>query len=117
MRIYVATTLENLRSLITNGGSKFEDYLTPEQFEFDSGVDEEEREHLISLLAAEDAMELNQGGAGYVLAIDIDEADALKESIEFKFSKVAALLYSEDGEELSWFAPEEISHQIAEWSK
>ena len=117
MRVYVATTLENLKSLIADGGSTFEEYLTPEQFEFDSGVDEEEREHLISLLAAEDAIELNQGRTGYVLAIDIDEADALIEVIEFKFSQVAALLYSEDGEELSWFAPEEISHQIVEWSK
>ena len=48
MRVYVATTPDEIRRLIA-GEVTFEEYLTPEQFEFDSKVDEEEREHLISL--------------------------------------------------------------------
>ena len=82
------------------------------QFEFDGGVDEEEREHLVSLLAAEDAIELNQGKTGFVIAADLSEEQLNGEAINLNFKQVAALLISEDGEELSWFAPEEISHQL-----
>jgi hypothetical protein len=34
------------------------------------------------------------------------------DAISLNFNQVAALLISEDGEELSWFAPEEISHLL-----
>ena len=114
MRVYVATTPELINSLLTQAVT-FDEYLTPEQFEFDSGVDEEEREHLISQLAADDSLELNQGKAGFVIAADLKDNQLNGESITLNFSQVAALLYSEDGEDLSWFAPEEIKHQIVSW--
>ena len=111
MRVYVASTPEQIRELL-QATVTFEEYLTPYQFEFDGGVDEEEREHLVSLLAADDAIELNQGKAGFVIAADLSEEQLNGEAITLNFKQVAALLISEDGEELSWFAPEEISHQI-----
>jgi hypothetical protein len=111
MRVYVATTPELIKQLLA-GDVTFEDYLTPEQFEFDAGVDEEEREHLVSLLAADDSIELNQGRAGFVLAADLNDDQLNGEPITLNFQQIAALLYSVDGEELSWFAPEEIEHQI-----
>jgi hypothetical protein len=111
MRVYVATTPEQIAELL-QAAVTFEDYLTPEQFEFDGGVDEEEREHLVSLLAADDAIELNQGKTGFVIAADLSEEQLNGEAITLNFKQVAALLVSEDGEELSWFAPEEISHQL-----
>ena len=111
MRVYVATTPEQINELLKVAVT-FEDYLTPEQFEFDSGVDEEEREHLVSLLAADDAIELNKGKTGFVIAADLSEEQLNGEAVTLNFKQVAALLVSEDGEELSWFAPEEISHQI-----
>jgi hypothetical protein len=111
MRAYVAATPEIIENLLS-GPVTFEDYLTPEQFQFDSGVDEEEQEHLISLLAAEDSIELNQGKTGLVLAVDLNESQLNGESVTLTFNQVAALLLSEDGEELSWFAPEEIKHQL-----
>lgn len=114
MRVYVATTPELINTLLTQAVT-FDEYLTPEQFEFDAGVDEEEREHLVSQLAADDSLELNQGKAGFVIAADLKEDQINGESISVTFNQVAALLYSEDGEELSWFAPEEIKHQIASW--
>jgi hypothetical protein len=114
MRVYVATTPELINTLLTQAVT-FDEYLTPEQFEFDAGVDEEEREHLVSQLAADDSLELNQGKAGFVIAADLKEDQLNGESISVTFNQVAALLYSEDGEELSWFAPEEIKHQIASW--
>jgi hypothetical protein len=109
MRVYVATTPDQIKSLIL-GPVTFDDYLTPEQFEFDAEVEEEEREHLISLLAAEDSLELNQGKVGLVVAADLAEEQINGEAITLNFKQVAALLQSEDGEELSWFAPEEIAH-------
>ncbi len=114
MRVYVATTPELINTLLTQAVT-FDEYLTPEQFEFDAGVDEEEREHLVSQLAADDSLELNQGKSGFVIAADLKEDQLNGESISITFNQVAALLYSEDGEELSWFAPEEIKHQIASW--
>jgi hypothetical protein len=114
MRVYVATTPDEIKQLVA-GEVTFEEYLTPEQFEFDSGVDEEEREHLISLLAAEDSLELNQGKAGFVIAVDLSEEQLNGESITIGMNQVAALLHSVDGEELSWFAADEIKHHIDEW--
>ena len=111
MRVYVATTPEAIKELL-HATVTFEDYLTPEQFEFDAGVDEEEREHLVSLLAADDAIELNNGKSGFVLAADLQDDQLNGSAITISFNQVAALLVSEDGEELSWFAPEEIAIQL-----
>jgi hypothetical protein len=111
MRVYVATTPEAVKELLV-GSATFDEYLTPEQFEFDAEVVEEEREHLISLLATDDSLELNQGKFGLVIAADLDEEQLNGESITLTFKQVAALLHSLDGEELSWFAPEEIALQL-----
>jgi hypothetical protein len=115
MRVYVATTPDGIKELLT-GSATFEDYLTPAQFEFDANVDEEEQEHLISLLAADDSLELNHGKFGLVIAADLNDEQLNGEAIELKFNQVASLLHSTDGEELSWFAPEEIAHKIGEFN-
>ena len=114
MRVYVAATPEAVKRLLS-GAVTFDEYLAPEQFDFDQGVDEEEREHLVSLLAADDALELTGGKIGLVLAADLADEQLDGAAITLNFSQVASLLISEDGEELSWFAPEEIKHQIDEW--
>lgn len=114
MRVYVAASPSQVKELLTSE-ILFSEYLTPAQFEFDSSIDEEAREHLISLLAAEDSLELNQGEHGLVLAVDLNDDQLNGESVAIKFAQVAALLYSQDGEELSWYAPDEIEHQIGDW--
>lgn len=114
MRVYVAARPEAVKRLLSDEVT-FEEYLAPDQFEFDQGVDEEEREHLISLLAADDALELTGGKIGLVLAADLTDEQLNGTAITLKFNQIASLLISEDGEELSWFAPEEIKHQIDEW--
>lgn len=116
MRVYVAVTPEQLSALLA-APIAIDEYLTPEQFEFDSQVDDEEREHLVSLLAADDARELNGGRFGLVLAADLDEAQLAESDLKLNFLQVAALLYSDDAESLSWFAPEEIRYQIGNWLK
>lgn len=114
MRVYVATTPEQIKELL---GSTviFEDYLTPDQFDFDSEVGLEEQEHLISLLAADDAIELNHGKTGFVLALDLEDSQLNGAPITVKFQQVAALLQSDDGEELTWYSSEEIAHLIDGW--
>ena len=115
MRVYVATKVSLLKELVDGKEVTFEEYLAPEQFEFASGVDEEEQEHLISQLAADDSFEMNQGKEAYVLALELHEEQLNGEAITVDFGQVAALLKSEDGEELSWFAPEEIKFNLLEW--
>ena len=115
MRVYVATSASKLKELCENNHATFEEYLTPEQFDFDSNVDEEEREHLISQLAADDSLELNQGKDAYVLALDLREEQLNGEAVTVDFAQVAALLKGEDGEELSWFAPQEIKFNLENW--
>lgn len=114
MRVYVATTPLIIRELLQTNVT-FDEYLAPEQFEFDAQVGDEEREHLISLLAADDAIALNQGRVGYVLALDLNEAQLDGGAIKVDFNQVAAVLQSEDGEELTWYAPEEVKFLIDSW--
>jgi len=114
VRVYIAATPQQVNSLLA-APIQIDEYLTPEQFNFDNSVDPEEQEHLISLLAAEDALELNGGRFGLVIAADLDDAQLESESFTLKFEQVASILYSSDGESLSWFAPEEIQYQIKEW--
>ena len=114
MRVYVATTPAQIKQLL-DVSVTFEDYLTPAQFQFDMEVGEEEREHLVSLLAADDAIELNEGRTGFVLAADLNDEQLNGESVTLKFSQIAALLQSDDGEELTWYSPEEIRFLIGGW--
>lgn len=116
MRVYVAVSIDQLRQILT-APIAIDDYLTPAQFEFDAQVDQEQQEHLISLLAAEDSMELNSGKFGLVLAVELSEDQLDQETSIIDFSQVAALLHSDDAENLSWFAPEEITYQIEAWAK
>ena len=115
MRVYVATTPESLKTLLSSGVLVVDDYLTPDQFQFDSETDLESREHLISLLAAEDSLEMNLGRLGLVLAVDLDSEQLELEDIPIRINQLAAVLYTEDGEELSYFAPDELPHQISSW--
>ncbi|MGI9198679.1 MAG: hypothetical protein ACR2I9_03120 [Candidatus Nanopelagicaceae bacterium] len=116
MRVYIAVTAKQLEQLLTSPLS-IEDYLAPAQFEFAADVDEEQQEHLISLLAAEDSMDLNAGRFGLVLAVDFSDAQLNQAQPTLEFTQVAAALYTEDGEELSWYAPEEIKFQIESWAQ
>lgn len=115
MRVYVATSVNTLKGLIESNQATFDEYLATEQFDFPSNVDEEEREHLVSQLAADDSMEMNSGKRAFVLALDLREDQLNGEPITIDFGQVAALLKSDDDEELSWFAPEEIKFNIEEW--
>ena len=111
MRVYIACEVPAIKELLALGQAKFQEYLTPDQFDFDSEVDQESREHLISQLAADDSLVLNSGRIGLVIAADLSEIQLIDENL------VAGVLASKDGEELSWFASDEIQFQLSEWEK
>jgi hypothetical protein len=90
-------------------------------------MDEEEIEYSLSLLAAEDALELTdeQSGAAVVLAFEIpvevlsdfDEVSAVVQ-VPLVWSMMEAIfLVGEDADDLIWFAPQEAENLIDEWMK
>lgn len=114
MRAYLATTPKQVAELVSTGVAIFNDYLTPEQFDFPVEASEEEREDLIAQLASDDSDELNGGKGRFVLAVDLNDNQLKSDKIEIEKNQIAALLV---GEELAWFAPEEIQFEINSWLK
>jgi hypothetical protein len=90
-------------------------------------MDEEEIEYSLSLLAAEDALELTdeQSGAAVVLAFEIpvevlsdfDEVSAVVQVPLVWAMMEAIFLVGEDADDLTWFAPQEAENLIDEWMK
>jgi hypothetical protein len=88
-------------------------------------MDEEEIEFSLSLLAAEDSLELtdDHSGAPIVIAFEIPEElmGAFDEvsanlSAPLLWSMVEAVfLVGDEPEDLTWFAPQEVEVMITEW--
>ena len=92
-----------------------------------SELDEEEVEFALSMVAAEDALEMRSAGSGAacVLAFEIPQ-ELITESHEMSVSLSGALTWSDlqclfevsaDGQELTWFATQEISQNLSRWLK
>ena len=90
-------------------------------------LDEEEIEFTLSMVAAEDAQEMKSVGTGAacVLAFEIPQS-LISESHEMSVSLSGALTWSDlqclfevsaDGQELTWFATQEISQNLSTWLK
>ena len=90
-------------------------------------LDEEEIEYVLTMVAAEDALEMKNenSGAACVLAFEIP-AETISEAHEMSVSLAAPLRWddvqclfevSSDGEELTWFATQEIEAHLASWLK
>jgi hypothetical protein len=90
-------------------------------------MDEEEIEYSLSLLAAEDALDLMdaQSGAALVIALEVveEQLGAIDEiSVEVRSPLIwttveAVFLVGEDADDLTWFAPQEAEVTISEWLK
>lgn len=87
-----------------------------------SDLDEEEIEYALTLVAAEDALELADAGKAYVLAFEIPEP-AISDHHDMSVSLANALTWSDlqclfevagNGEDLTWFAPQEIESALTE---
>jgi hypothetical protein len=92
-----------------------------------SDMDEEEGEFVLSMLAADEALEMrtNLQGPGFILALEVSDPEIVEHGENFvilkdlaKWESVqCAFLVSSDGEELTWFATQEIKPSLDNWIK
>ena len=120
MRGYVAMTAQEVAEFMASGLFDVSDLYAPtSQFIVDhTDLDDEEIEYTLSMVAAEDAIEMKTAtsGAACVLAIEVP-AQSISESHDMSISLSSPLAWesveclfevSSDGEELTWFATQEI---------
>jgi hypothetical protein len=129
MRGYVAMTAQEVADFLATGIFDVSDVYAPtSQFIVDhSDLDDEEIEYTLSMVAAEDAVDMKTptSGRACVLTFEVP-ADMISESHDMSISLSAPLKWenleclfevSDDGEELTWFATQEIQTQLPEWQK
>jgi hypothetical protein len=90
-----------------------------------SDMDEEEGEFSLSMLAADEALEMraNSESEGFILALEVSDAEISEHGENFvilkdlaKWESVqCAFSVSPDGEELTWFATQEIEPALSDW--
>jgi hypothetical protein len=127
MRGYLAMTAKEVQEFLASGTFDVSDIYAPtSQFIVDNqDLDDEEIEYTLSMVAAEDAIEMKtpDSGAACVLAFEIP-ADIISESHDMSVSLSNPLRWenvdclfevSSDGEELTWFATQEIAENIHAW--
>ena len=127
MRGYVAMTAKEVQEFLASGTFDVSDIYAPtSQFIVDNqDLDDEEIEYTLSMVAAEDAVEMKTSvsGSACVLAFEIP-AKIISESHDMSVSLSAPLQWenvdclfevSSDGEELTWFATQEIAENIQGW--
>ena len=127
MRGYVAMTAKEVHEFLASGTFDVSDIYAPtSQFIVDNqDLDDEEIEYTLSMVAAEDALDMMTADSGVacVLAFEIP-ATIISESHDMSVSLSAPLVWenvdclfevSSDGEELTWFATQEIAENIQGW--
>ena len=90
-------------------------------------MDEEEGEFLLSMLAADEALEMrpNPESPGFILALEVADSEIAEHGENFvilkdlaKWESVqCAFEVSADGQELTWFATQEIKPALEQWAK
>lgn len=126
MRAYIGVTASEVQEFLQSGEFDVSDaYAATPTFIFsNSHLDEEEVEYTLSLIAAEDAVELlDATGTACVLALEVPES-IIEVEHEMSISLSAPLQWdyvqccfevSPDGQELTWFATQEIASNLVTW--
>ena len=127
MRAYLPISHDELAAFLNSGSKELESILAPTPFYVgeNEDLDEEEIEYLLSLEAAQSALELRSSNKapGIVLAIELEPQQVntvnensvtLNSAITWAQVQCALLLFPDD-EELSWFATQEIEINMGEW--
>ena len=126
MRAYIGVTASEVQEFLQSGEFDVSDAYaaTPTFISSNSDLDEEEVEYTISLIAAEDAVELlDATGTACVLALEVPES-IIEVEHEMSISLSAPLQWdyvqccfevSPDGQELTWFATQEIASNLVTW--
>jgi 5,10-methenyltetrahydromethanopterin hydrogenase len=129
MRVYLASTADELKDFLESQSLVIDEVYapTPIYSATHPEMDEEELEYSLSLLAAEDALELmdDLSGAALVLAFEIPEemlgtfdevSSTVTAPIDWKMME-AIFLVGEDADDLTWFAPQEAESSIDQWMR
>lgn len=125
MRCYVGVTIEELTTLLDAHELAVATLFAPTSEFNDTHQElvEEEREFILSMLAAEESLELREEGYGFVVAVEIPDAAIMEEGADsltincaISVDWVACIfLVSPDGEELTWFAIQEVGQHLPSW--
>ena len=127
MRAYVGVTAEEVKDFLESGALDVSDVyaVTGVFIAHNNELDEEEIEYTLSLVAAEDALELvtETSGSACVLAFEVPDeliesthemSITLREPLTWKYLE-CCFEVSEDGEELTWYSTQEIANNISRW--
>jgi len=127
MRSYVGISIEELEALLASTSISIPTLFaaTTEFVATHSELGEEEHEFILSMLAAEESLELREGEQGYVLAVEVPDslinetgADSISIDAPIALEWVPCIfLVSPDGEDLTWFAIQEVASLLPGWRK
>lgn len=129
MRGYLPVTIDEIEQFLATQSMECGPLYAPtiKFLTANSDMDEEEGEFLLSMLAADEALEMRTSPdqAGYILALEVSDSEIAEHGENFvilrdmaKWESVqCAFLVSSDGEELTWFATQEISPALEQWRK
>ena len=127
MRGYLPVTVEEIAAFLESQSMECGPLYAPtiKFLTANSEMDEEEGEFLLSMLAADEALEMraNQTSAGFILALEVSDPEIAEHGENFvilkdlaKWENVqCAFMVSPDGEELTWFATQEIKPALSDW--
>jgi hypothetical protein len=127
MRGYLPVTVEEIAAFLDSQSMECGPLYAPtiKFLTANSEMDEEEGEFLLSMLAADEALEMraNQTSAGFILALEVSDPEIAEHGENFvilkdlaKWENVqCAFMVSPDGEELTWFATQEIKPALSDW--
>ena len=129
MRGYLPVTAEEISSFLHSGSMECGPLYAPtiKFLAANNDLDEEQGEYLLSMLAADEALELREDdtSSAFLLALEISDSQVdehgenfvnLKENGRWEDVQ-CAFLVSPDGDELTWFATQEISAALPQWLK
>lgn len=127
MRGYLPVTVEEIAAFLETKTMECGPLYAPtiEFLAANSEMDEEESEFSLSMLAADEALEMraNSDSEGFILALEVNDIEISEHGENFvilkdlaKWESVqCAFSVSPDGEELTWFATQEIEPALADW--
>ena len=127
MRGYLPVTAEEISAFLSSGSMECGPLYAPtiKFLTTNNDLDDEQGEYMLSMLAADEAIEMRDGstGPGFILALEITDSQIAEHGENFVNLKEngrwedvqCAFLVSQDGEELTWFATQEIPAAISQW--
>ena len=127
MRGYLPVTAEEISSFLTTGSIECGPLYAPtiKFLTANSDLDEEQGEYLLSMLAADEAIEMREelSAPAFLLALEISDSQVAEHGENFVNLKdngrwedvQCAFLVSPDGDELTWFATQEIPAALPNW--